>query len=1116
MELPPEEHVTALHDFASSNSTCLSFRAGQVIKVFNRDQSGWWDGELDGQRGWFPSNYVDQEGLTSSAGSPERISMGLASSDGSDHLDEPTPTYPQHRRNASSSGRNGVARRADRVYAPQASRSPTPTATSFGFHASAGIMDPILHAVALLQNAVRANRVAHFQPSTACVISSVRSVLSATDCLTRESQVLKTHGVLARERKQILSELSRLVTQARKASAPMADETRRASEMQTMMKVANLVLNNVRRFLEVAVECGVELPDRRSSIYDDLYGEDVGSAGLPDRHEQDKTPTPDSPRSTAFTSSHFSPRGAKSYGDLRRTGNGNARMARGGHEYEPSGLTQAERIKERVMRRTQSDSSDSPDSASGSASSESLVEPVTPGPVSRTPQEVLQRLSAANDQLLSIIAAFIGHVHTHTRESHASSYAHLIDMTREAVDGVRDLLLVVEAVNNSPTLQSERPKEVAILWQTRESLYEATTALVTAARVVTSAPNVGSPTHVASAEDDEKSRLLQAATGVLRTGGECVGAVRLCIGDPALSSLVITLSEPTKSRSFAEAPHDSETAMLEEEEVESAPNGVRRGKHTLSFLGRKATSLSCLREKYERDGYVNEFDDINENEWDEDGEGSNAFYEADEERRGDDSPRKTSLSDRRGVKTPKPLQERSQGRQTQSSRRPPAVPDANDDTSDSPSEAMSKDNSRASGSTIHSARSDLTADTSTRPSLEEGVPDPYPIADSGVPHTAPLYGKFLHDNPRMRGKDMHPIDTSVANRPNAQGVDRMVQEARSQGTPHDQRSLPSLPATPVESRYLAPDYDPTDVSYNSEGQVTGATLQALIEKMTPHDTTIDATFANAFFLTFRLFTTPTELFDALVVRYNLQPPKGVELTEEEYAKWQEGKVTPVRLRIFNFLKSWLEVHWHPATDHVILDRLVEFTRTTMTHSLSRAGQRLADLAQKRIISGPQKTNMMVGSQRGLQRAISTERMKNGVPMAMTDSSSLYPVNGVAKGGPMAPTPIISKGLLSNLRVMNHTTVNVLDFDPLELARQLTVMESKLYCAIQPEELLGQEFSKKAGVSNAVHVKGMSSLSTHITGWIAECILGESDARKRTQLVKFFIKLGDVSGSYAYD
>lgn len=57
------EYAMAMHDYEpqQSSTTCLSFRAGQVIHVFNRDPSGWWDGELEGKRGWFPSNYVNVE-----------------------------------------------------------------------------------------------------------------------------------------------------------------------------------------------------------------------------------------------------------------------------------------------------------------------------------------------------------------------------------------------------------------------------------------------------------------------------------------------------------------------------------------------------------------------------------------------------------------------------------------------------------------------------------------------------------------------------------------------------------------------------------------------------------------------------------------------------------------------------------------------------------------------------------------------------------------------------------------------------------------------------------------------------------------------------------------------
>lgn len=56
-------YVLAMHDYSPQhqNATCLSFRAGQVIRVLSQDPSGWWDGQLEGRRGWFPSNYVNAD-----------------------------------------------------------------------------------------------------------------------------------------------------------------------------------------------------------------------------------------------------------------------------------------------------------------------------------------------------------------------------------------------------------------------------------------------------------------------------------------------------------------------------------------------------------------------------------------------------------------------------------------------------------------------------------------------------------------------------------------------------------------------------------------------------------------------------------------------------------------------------------------------------------------------------------------------------------------------------------------------------------------------------------------------------------------------------------------------
>lgn len=52
-----------MHDYQPEGHSinCLTFRARQIIRVLNRDPSGWWDGEVEGRRGWFPSNYVTCE-----------------------------------------------------------------------------------------------------------------------------------------------------------------------------------------------------------------------------------------------------------------------------------------------------------------------------------------------------------------------------------------------------------------------------------------------------------------------------------------------------------------------------------------------------------------------------------------------------------------------------------------------------------------------------------------------------------------------------------------------------------------------------------------------------------------------------------------------------------------------------------------------------------------------------------------------------------------------------------------------------------------------------------------------------------------------------------------------
>jgi hypothetical protein len=292
---------------------------------------------------------------------------------------------------------------------------------------------------------------------------------------------------------------------------------------------------------------------------------------------------------------------------------------------------------------------------------------------------------------------------------------------------------------------------------------------------------------------------------------------------------------------------------------------------------------------------------------------------------------------------------------------------------------------------------------------------------------------------------------------------------------------------------LSHDYSLEDVAYNKDGVLVGASLECLVEKMTPHDNIVEPAFSAVFFMTFRMFSTPQELVASVIERYNLLPPAG--LSDEDLYVWQQRKGVPVRLRIANFLKLWLETYWRSGTDDAVLGTLMAFTRDALAVMFPNPSQRVMEL----IILRSQQTNSIISPR--------ADRSKDaGMPL---NPPSAGPSSDI-------PRPIMTKTLLTQLRARGFGIISPLDFDALELARQLTLMESKLYCAITAEEILeaGKEAPRGVATPNP-NVKGVTSLSTAITGWVAESILDETDAKKRTALVKFFIKLADVRFSIIY-
>lgn len=276
----------------------------------------------------------------------------------------------------------------------------------------------------------------------------------------------------------------------------------------------------------------------------------------------------------------------------------------------------------------------------------------------------------------------------------------------------------------------------------------------------------------------------------------------------------------------------------------------------------------------------------------------------------------------------------------------------------------------------------------------------------------------------------------------------------------------------VESRLMEKTFA-HELMFNREGQVTGGSLQALVERLTTHEAAPDAMFVSTFYLTFRLFCPPIKLAECLIDRF-------------EYVGESPHMAGPVRLRVYNAFKGWLETHWRDHTDREALRIILPFAEGRLSQVLPPAGRRLVELA-KRVSNGGSLVPRLVSSMGKTNTAIA-QFVPADTPI---------------------PAPTISKSqqyLLNNFKA-GGTEPTVLDFEPIEIARQLTIKQMSIFCSILPEELLASQWMKNSGV-DAPNVKAMSGLSTDLSNLVAYTILQYSEIKKRAQAIKQWIKVAN--------
>ncbi|KAI8245075.1 hypothetical protein K4K55_003212 [Colletotrichum sp. SAR 10_96] len=639
-----------------------------------------------------------------------------------------------------------------------------------------------------------------------------------------------------------------------------------------------------------------------------------------------------------------------------------------------------------------------------------------PSPLSRPGHLVSERLNKSHDTFLSHLGSFIGRLHLQSQSRPELAFAIKLSATSGG-----ELLAVVDVVCGHSTSSD-------MLVRAREMMFERIRELVSAAgQIIRHA--VMQDADVIMPQDN--SMLLMAATGCVKAAGECVAKTKWVIervgdfecefqaGELGIDLSVLELAPEPHYRRPSIAPSIAETATTEATSVAESSRSTDSVHSVVPPTPHRPSIVA-------NDKPLPQLPHT-------------------------DSPDEESRRVR-------PSSQNSNGRNS----RPSSL---GDDTTSSVASSISS--IRPTLPPLPKLSTSLLPGDEYGPIENVGQDGDYHNSSRVDSMTASSAGSSSTYLSRDSEASLVSQTSTRATTPDHMLAPRSkpsMSELSNNGSAHNHDEVDE-----VESRMLEKTYA-HELMFNKEGQVTGGSLPALVERLTTHESTPDATFVSTFYLTFRLFCSPLKLAETLIERFH-------------YVAEAPHMAGPVRLRVYNAFKGWLESHWRDETDREALSLIEPFAEYELGSVLPSAGRRLLELAQR--VSNDVLVPRLVSS------------------MGKTNTSIAQYVPADTPHPPLA----ITKSQFSHLMSWKNGGSNptILDFDPLEIARQLTIKQMNIFCSIMPEELLASQWMKKGGV-HAPNVKAMSALSTDLSNLVAETILQYPEVKKRAAVIKQWIKV----------